>query len=180
MNIEQRNAMVISNLPLVRSAASRATSFGMDYDDRYSIGCATMIKAVETHFPDQSSFSTYFHRSFRNNLLSAVQRQRNPRSVVSMDATTTNGDDSEMTLHDVVAAVGESALDAVIIRESIREMKTALSKLSPIHRYVLRLRYLDNGGTTQRGVATILNKSNAWVARREREALNACRSMIAC
>lgn len=181
MNMEQRNATVVSNLHLVRSAARKTSSFRMGYEERYSIGCKAMIKAVATYLPGRSSFSHYFYHIYQNDLADAIRRDYNPTNTISMDAPLGYKDvDGDLTLHDVVTAACEDALDVVIKRETISELHSVLSKLPTSHRIVIGMRYLTDGGLSQPLVAKKLGRACSWVSRKEQEALRLCRQMMAC
>ena len=180
MHIRDRNALVEKNLGLVARAARRLNRFSMTYDERYSIGCEALIKSASKYDPSRSEFSTYFFWRFRNAMINEIQRDRNPPYMVSLDAPIQADGDEGMTLHDVIAAASEDALESITRRETRHDLKQAVARLPQPQRTVLSMRYLVDGGMPVRAVAEKLRKSNSWVVRREREALNSCRETLVC
>lgn len=180
--MSKREEMILDNLGLVYSAASKK-SWPLEYGDRFSIGCESLIKAVDTYDPTRgSSLSSHFYRHFNSDLVDANRRDHNPRNVVSFDAPLSRQDDSEekFTLHDVVAAENVSPLDAIVFKETSKRLWTAVGGLPPKWKDILMMRYIDNGGMSQRDVAKKIGKSKNWVLREERRALRCCRNVMEC
>lgn len=57
---DNRDEMIVSNIPLVHSIANRFRGRGAEYDDLYQAGCVGLIKAVDNFEEERGfSFSTY-------------------------------------------------------------------------------------------------------------------------
>lgn len=57
---DNRDEMIVSNIPLVHSIANRFRGRGVEYDDLYQAGCVGLIKAVDNFEEERGfSFSTY-------------------------------------------------------------------------------------------------------------------------
>lgn len=57
---QNREDMIVSNIPLVHSIANRFRGRGVEYDDLYQSGCVGLIKAVDNFDVSRGfSFSTY-------------------------------------------------------------------------------------------------------------------------
>ena len=57
---QNRDDMIVSNIPLVHSIANRFRGRGVEYDDLYQSGCVGLIKAVDKFDASRGfSFSTY-------------------------------------------------------------------------------------------------------------------------
>lgn len=57
---QNRDDMIVSNIPLVHSIANRFRGRGAEYDDLYQAGCVGLIKAVDNFDESRGfSFSTY-------------------------------------------------------------------------------------------------------------------------
>lgn len=57
---QNRDDMIVSNIPLVHSIANRFRGRGVEYDDLYQSGCVGLIKAVDKFDVSRGfSFSTY-------------------------------------------------------------------------------------------------------------------------
>lgn len=180
--MNKREEMIRDNLGLVYSAASKR-SWPPDFNDRVSLGCESLIYAVDTYDPSRgASFSSHFHRCLHSRLINHSMRDHNPRNVVSFDAPLPqNGDpDERLTLHDVVASNEMPLLDVVIAKETSKQLYTALDKLPPKWKNVLTMRYLNGGGMSQREVAKSIGKSKNWVLKEERRALACCRRAMEC
>lgn len=178
--MSKRENMIRDNLGLVYSAASKK-SWPLDFNERISIGYESLIKAIDTYDPTRgSSLSSHFYRHFHSDLIDTNRRDHNPRNVVSFDAPMTKKDDSEekFTLHDVVAADSVPPLDAVISKEISKQLWTAVAGLPPKWKDILMMRYVDNGGMSQRDVARKIGKSKSWVLKEERRALRCCRHVM--
>lgn len=57
---QNRDDMIVSNIPLVHSIANRFRGRGAEYDDLYQAGCVGLVKAVDNFDESRGfSFSTY-------------------------------------------------------------------------------------------------------------------------
>ncbi|MDD3021978.1 MAG: sigma-70 family RNA polymerase sigma factor [Alphaproteobacteria bacterium] len=180
--MNKREKTILDNLGLVYSAASKK-SWPLDFNERVSIGCESLIKAIDTYDPNRgSSLSSHFYRHFHSDLIDANKRNHNPRNMVSFDAPLSRTDDSEekFTLHDVVAADVKLPLDVVVSKETSKRLWTAVGGLPPKWKGILMMRYVDNGGMSQRDVARKIGKSKSWVLKEERRALCCCRRVMEC
>lgn len=175
-----RNMIIEHNLRLIPAAIKAYVDFVRDYDDRFSIGCEALIRAVDSYNPSLGNLSTYFSKCLKNRMVSEVKRDYNPKNVVSMDAPVHKSDEygDPLTGHDVIGNNFVSPLSKIIENESRTEMYKALESIPRKHRTFLEMRYLTDGGLSQRELAAKIGRPRSWVITEERRSLTQCRQTM--
>lgn len=176
-----RNALIETNLRLVKRSVASYAQYIPDPDERFSMGCEGLIRAVDTYDPSRgASLATHVYRCIRSRFLNENKANHNPRNMLSMDAPIPNREDegTPLTLHDIIPSTYMLTPDQITSKETLGELQSTLDALPPKWNSLLRLRFVENGGMSQREVAGRLHWSKSYVLAEERRALNRCRETL--
>lgn len=117
-----RDELILNNLGLVGSCASRFTGKGVDYDDLYSAGCVGLIKAADGFRQDLGfAFSTYavpsilgeIKRIFRDDGTIKISRslKEKARQLVKVKETFEKENGVEPTVNELSEIMGISPFE---------------------------------------------------------------------
>lgn len=154
-----RRQLVLRNLPLVVSIASKFVGLGLPLADLIQEGNLALLRAAKTFRPRKARFSTYATIRIRGDILRALSFSPTIR-------VPEEGDEADRpAVFSIAADEGEAievpdrphpGLPPFGLREALED---ALSSLSPRERYVIRARYLSTGEPTLAEVARPLRIS---------------------
>lgn len=195
-NVEERNALVLANLPLARWALRRRRGLArtrLDPDDAYQEACVGLLRAAERWNPARGAFSTVAYLSCRSRLHRAAQlatlvhlpeyqyypdqehgcvrfRQEVAQALAAVFSL------DRRTADNPALAGPDPALGALEDQEEHRYLRSRIVRLPLVCQVVLRLRFWD--GLTRPLVGCRLGLPQ-WVVRRlEQQALIALRSAL--
>ena len=146
---ENRDELIIQNMPLVTHIVKLYLNCGIEYDDLIQIGTIGLIKGIDKYDESKGyTLSTFCGTVIKNEILGNIRRQRNgPTFVISME-TPINSEDQNCT-------IGESIQDPIDYESDIidrlhtdqimRIVNEELSKLSERNQYIIRHRYCLDG-----------------------------------
>ena len=203
---QNRDDMIVSNIPLVHSIANRFRGRGVEYDDLYQSGCVGLIKAVDKFDVNRGfSFSTYavpvimgeIKRLFRDGGAIKVQslrekfKQKELREPTLSELSKLSGFSVEelseiLNVLTPIASLsasnedGEEMLD-IPVDESDElfdrlSVHQALKILDKTELMIVKYRFYD--GITQNETAKKLNISQAQVSRKEKQILLKLRNKL--
>lgn len=172
---DARNKLISHNLRLVAHIVKRYTN-SLEADDLLSVGTIGLIKAIDTfNYDKKVQLSTYAARCINNEILMLIRANKKHRNVVSLNSlTTSNEDDKELELKDVLSTDEEEVEDQVESNLLIQKIKRIIAtKLSTREQKVIKLRYgIDcERAFTQKEVASVLGISRSYISRIENKTL---------
>jgi len=172
---QAREKLISHNLRLVAHIVKRYTN-SLEADDLISVGTIGLIKAIDTFNYDKNvQLSTYAARCINNEILMLIRANKKHKNVVSLNnLTTSNDEDKELELKDVLASDEDDVEDQVESNLLIQKIKGVINtKLSEREKVVICLRYgIDcDRAYTQKEVADVLGISRSYISRIENKTL---------
>jgi RNA polymerase sigma factor (sigma-70 family) len=196
-NVDERNALVLANLPLARWALRRRRGLArtrLDPDDALQEAYLGLLLAAERWDPQRGALSTlvrvYGHhllcRAAERSLLvtlPAYQHYHSARPKAGFSGAVAQALAVVFSLHrhspageNPAFARPDPALHAIEDQEERRYLRRRIAELPLVHQVVLRLRFWD--GLTRPLAASRLGLSQLLVRRLERQALTALRRAL--
>lgn len=182
-----RAELIERNLLLVKLVVRRLASTGIEYDERFSLGCMGLIYAVDHHDAARAKLSTYIGRCAEGMILRELRHRRTKKRtgvVVSLDAPVASMRDSgrfgaEHTLGEVLPADGPQPIEQIETGEALRAMHAAVATLPEELQRYLEIRFGGDQKVPQVEAGKVFGWSQMTTSRRERAALEACRAAMA-
>lgn len=181
-DLEARNILIERNLRLVSHIMKKYYSQTSDQEDLISIGTIGLIKGIATFDPSKGArLATYAARCVENEILMHFRSQKKSAQDVSLsDYIETGNDGAALSLMDVISD-DRDLLEEVSLRESVRQLRTAIDQvLTPQERVVIIWRYGLDGNPPQRQheVAKRCGISRSYASRIEKRALQKLRAAL--
>ena len=179
-----RDELITRNLLLVKHVALGFANTGIEYEERFSLGCAGLIKAVDSHDASRGKLSTHICRCAQGEILHEVshrKRKKRTGTVVSLDAPVAAY--RRAGLGDALGAVlpskGPELIDLIELRDAVRAVHSAIADLPAPWRRYMEARFLSPDGVRrQRETARALGMKQANASRIEIKALAQCRAAL--
>lgn len=176
---KEKERMAEENMQLIHYVANMFRNTRIDYDELYGAAMFGFTKALNTFDKDNGAkFSTYAVNCMKNEIRFFLRKERrqseNSVSYNLVLSTDKNGNDFE--LYDILAneSIDAQELSEQVIRkENEVAVRKALSRLSPVERYIIRHRYGLDGAEikTQKQIANEINMSQANVSKIQKNCL---------
>lgn len=138
----------------------------LEYDDLFDIGVIGLIKADRSYDENKGiKFSTYATNCIKNEIITVLNEENKHLNVLSLNATI--DDDDTITLSDIIPDNDGINIYGLGLRANI-------DKLNDLERYCLISYYglYEHIKITQIDIAEKLNKSNTYVNRIIKRAIN--------
>ena len=181
-DLKAKESLIHHNLRLVAHIVKKYNQAD-EADDLISVGSLGLIKAINTFKTDAGTqFSTYAARCIENEILMLLRVNKKHKNSISIeDILSSNGEDNEITLMDIMFDEVNSVENAVEHSIVSHKLDKLLKKhLSDREYEIIVLRYGLNGkpALTQREVAKYLNISRSYISRLEKKALDSVKHLI--
>lgn len=159
---ETQRELVESNMGLAGMIAKKywvkATQYGMDYDDVFSVACLGLMRAARTYDPKLSRPSTYLTYGCET----AVQAELRKNISKSRSAYQTVSIENVLTAN-ALESMEPSPEEAILSNIAVAQIyKTVINKVSERDRQVLLMRIQ---GMTQYEIADAIGKTQGHVSR---------------
>lgn len=168
-----RQTLIEHNLRLVVYIAKRFENTGVGIEDLISIGTIGLIKAINTFKTDKNiKLATYASRCIENEILMYIRKNSGTRAEISIDEPlNTDWDGNELLLSDILGSEDDRISYEIEVLEERKNIRKAVSELSPREREIIELRYGMNGKRelTQKEVADKLGISQSYISRLEKK-----------
>ena len=174
-----RENLISHNLRLVAHIVKRYTN-SLEADDLLSVGTIGLVKAIDSFDYDKKvQLSTYAARCINNEILMLIRSNKKHKNVVSLNSlTSSNDEDKELELQDVIASDDEEIFAQVETNLTVQKVKNIIAtKLDEREQMVMKLRYgIDcDKSYTQKEIADKLGISRSYISRIENKALSVVR-----
>ena len=174
-----REKLISHNLRLVAHIVKRYTN-SLEADDLLSVGTIGLVKAIDSFDYDKKvQLSTYAARCINNEILMLIRSNKKHKNVVSLNSlTSSNDEDKELELQDVIASDDEEIFAQVETNLTVQKVKNIIAtKLDEREQMVMKLRYgIDcDKSYTQKEIADKLGISRSHISRIENKALSVVR-----
>ena len=174
-----REKLISHNLRLVAHIVKRYTN-SLEADDLLSVGTIGLVKAIDSFDYDKKvQLSTYAARCINNEILMLIRSNKKHKNVVSLNSlTSSNDEDKELELQDVIASDDEEIFAQVETNLTVQKVKNIIAtKLDEREQMVMKLRYgIDcDKSYTQKEIADKLGISRSYISRIENKALSVVR-----
>lgn len=174
-----RDKLISHNLRLVAHIVKRYTN-SLEADDLLSVGTIGLVKAIDSFDYDKKvQLSTYAARCINNEILMLIRSNKKHKNVVSLNSlTSSNDEDKELELQDVIASDDEEIFAQVETNLTVQKVKNIIAtKLDEREQMVMKLRYgIDcDKSYTQKEIADKLGISRSYISRIENKALSVVR-----
>lgn len=174
-----REKLISHNLRLVAHIVKKYTN-SLEADDLLSVGTIGLIKAIDSFdYEKKVKLSTYAARCVSNEILMLIRSNKKHKNVVSLSSlTSTNDEDKDLELQDVLASDDDEIFDQVERNITMQKIKRIIAtKLDEREQRVITLRYGIDGekAYTQKEVAEKLGISRSYISRIENKTLKVIR-----
>ena len=182
-----RDELIERNLLLVKHIALGLASTGIEYEERFSLGCVGLICAVDHYDASRGKLSTYVARCAKSQILMALRyRERKKRAggAVSLDTPVKSAGgngrpDVRRILGDVLPSKEPQPIERIEAEDERRAVRAAVAALPEQWRRFLEERYLSADGVKrQRAVADAQGLKQSNASRIEIAALARCRAAL--
>ena len=173
--------LINRNMRLVAHVIKKYQGTDYEMEDLLSVGMIGLIKAVNTFNLEKGSrLATYAAKCVENEILMLFRANKKYSKEVSIyDPIGTDKDGETVSLLDVLEVDGKEALDAVILKQDVKQLYDAYEQnLNDTEKTGIRLRYGLFGSKeyTQREIAGVLGISRSYVSRIEKKAIEKLRN----
>ncbi len=173
---EAKNKLIEHNMRLVAHVAKKYYNPEDDMEDMISIGTIGLLKAVDTYNPGKGSkLATYAARCIDNELLMYFRgKKKRARDISIYDPIGTDKEGNQIHLFDILEEDSVDVVEEMEHKKALGTLAEILPRvLSPREYQIISLRYglADDGGITQREVASRMGISRSYVSRIEKKAL---------
>ena len=174
-----REKLISHDLRLVAHIVKRYTN-SLEADDLLSVGTIGLVKAIDSFDYDKKvQLSTYAARCINNEILMLIRSNKKHKNVVSLNSlTSSNDEDKELELQDVIASDDEEIFAQVETNLTVQKVKNIIAtKRDEREQMVMKLRYgIDcDKSYTQKEIADKLGISRSYISRIENKALSVVR-----
>ena len=171
-----KEILIERNLRLVAYVVKKYQNVEEDMEDRISIGCIGLIKAVDTFDAGKGRLATYACRCIDNELLMLLRsKKKTSREVSLFEPIGQDKEGNEIHLVDVIEQEQADIVENMELAGNVRKLLTLLDEcLTPREKEVLVLRYGLGGQQeiTQSEIGERLGISRSYVSRIEKKAIS--------
>ena len=123
-----REKLISHNLRLVAHIVKRYTN-SLEADDLLSVGTIGLVKAIDSFDYDKKvQLSTYAARCINNEILMLIRSNKKHKNVVSLNSlTSSNDEDKELELQDVIASDDEEIFAQVETNLTVQKVKNIIA-----------------------------------------------------
>jgi RNA polymerase sporulation-specific sigma factor len=171
-----KRVLIERNLRLVVYIARRFENTGIHVEDLISIGTIGLIKAINTYRTDKNiKLATYASRCIENEILMFLRKNNGRKFEVSIDEPlSSDWDGNELLLSDILGTDPDSVLRPLEEDIDRQLLHTAISKLPPREREIIKMRFGLDGSQekTQKEVADSMGISQSYISRLEKKIIS--------
>ena len=159
----------------------------MGVEDLISIGTIGLIKAINTFNPKKNiKLATYASRCIENEILMYLRRNNKTKLEVSIDEPlNVDWDGNELLLSDILGTDEDVIYRDLEDEVEKKLLNTAISRLSPRERQIVKLRFGLSGEEgeegeemTQKEVADLMGISQSYISRLEKKIMKRLKKEI--
>jgi len=182
-----RTELIERNLLLVKHVARRYASTGIEYDERFSLGCVGLIYAVDHFCAERGArLSTYIGLCAGNSILREVRYRRmkmRAGGALPLDAPVASlrfsgRAGTEKALGDMLPSKELQPVEQIALSDEHRALHAAVAGLPPeLRRYTL-FRFFGAQRRSQKDAGAAFGWSQMTAHRRETAALGMCRAAL--
>ena len=173
-----KSQLIEHNLRLVVYIAKKFDNTSVGVEDLISIGTIGLIKAINTFNPKKNiKLATYASRCIENEILMYLRRNNKTKLEVSIDEPlNVDWDGNELLLSDILGTDEDVIYRDLEDEVEKKLLNTAISRLSPRERQIVKLRFGLSGEEgeegeemTQKEVADLMGISQSYISRLEKK-----------
>ena len=182
-----KSQLVEHNLRLVVYIAKKFDNTSVGVEDLISIGTIGLIKAINTFNPKKNiKLATYASRCIENEILMYLRRNNKTKLEVSIDEPlNVDWDGNELLLSDILGTDEDVIYRDLEDEVEKKLLNTAISRLSPRERQIVKLRFGLSGEEgeegeemTQKEVADLMGISQSYISRLEKKIMKRLKKEI--
>ena len=171
-----KQQLIEHNLRLVVYISRRFENTGVNLEDLISIGTIGLIKGIGTYRREKNiKLATYASRCIENEILMYIRKTANQKTEVSLDEPINmDYDGNELLLSDILGTDEDMVMRPLEDDVDLCLLRKAVSELPDREREIVRMRYGLEGyrELTQKEVAEIMNISQSYISRLEKNILH--------
>lgn len=173
-----KSKLIEHNLRLVMYIAKKFESKKLDLQDLVSVGSIGLIKAVDSYKLDKNiKLATYASRCIENEILMYLRKVNKTINDVSLDdSLQSNEDGTSLSLGEMIPD-DYSVYEEVELKDQKTYLLQVVENLNNREKVIISMRYGLNGYNelTQKEVADIMNISQSYISRLEKNILKKLR-----
>ena len=182
-----KSQLIEHNLRLVVYIAKKFDNTSVGVEDLISIGTIGLIKAINTFNPKKNiKLATYASRCIENEILMYLRRNNKTKLEVSIDEPlNVDWDGNELLLSDILGTDEDVIYRGLEDEVEKKLLNTAISRLSPRERQIVKLRFGLSGEEgeegeemTQKEVADLMGISQSYISRLEKKIMKRLKKEI--
>ena len=182
-----KSQLIEHNLRLVVYIAKKFDNTSVGVEDLISIGTIGLIKAINTFNPKKNiKLATYASRCIENEILMYLRRNNKTKLEVSIDEPlNVDWDGNELLLSDILGTDEDVIYRDLEDEVEKKLLNTAISRLSPRERQIVKLRFGLSGEEgeegeemTQKEVADLMGISQSYISRLEKKIMKRLKKEI--
>ena len=182
-----KSQLIEHNLRLVVYIAKKFDNTSVGVEDLISIGTIGLIKAINTFNPKKNiKLATYASRCIENEILMYLRRNNKTKLEVSIDEPLNiDWDGNELLLSDILGTDEDVIYRDLEDEVEKKLLNTAISRLSPRERQIVKLRFGLSGEEgeegeemTQKEVADLMGISQSYISRLEKKIMKRLKKEI--
>ena len=182
-----KSQLIEHNLRLVVYIAKKFDNTSVGVEDLISIGTIGLIKAINTFNPKKNiKLATYASRCIENEILMYLRRNNKTKLEVSIDEPlNVDWDGNELLLSDILGTDEDVIYRDLEDEVEKKLLNTAISRLSPRERQIVKLRFGLSGEEgeegeemTQKEVADLMGISQSYIPRLEKKIMKRLKKEI--
>lgn len=184
--LKLRRILVKRNVKLAFNIANKFKNLSIDYEDIVSIAIIGLIKAANKFDPKKNNkFATFASVCMSNEICMRIRKEKKEgssryNSISLQNTISKSKDDNEkLTLEDILAIDEEELFSQVEDNINREKLMSMINKLDKRDREIIILRFglADFKPKTQIEIAHLLNISQSYVSRLEKEIIGKLRLM---
>ena len=182
-----KSQLIEHNLRLVVYIAKKFDNTSVGVEDLISIGTIGLIKAINTFNPKKNiKLATYASRCIENEILMYLRRNNKTKLEVSIDEPlNVDWDGNELLLSDILGTDEDVIYRDLEDEVEKKLLNTAISRLSPRERQIVKLRFGLSGEEgeegeemTQKEVADLMGIPQSYISRLEKKIMKRLKKEI--
>ena len=179
-----RNTLIEHNLRLVRQVATKYSNVVPDADDRFSIGCFALVKAVNSYNSLLNvNISTYItsciHKQFITEYKKNNRKKRRVGDIMSLDTYVHDRSTGEpLSMYEAVPSTVDDPLAELLHKEQRGKVAAAVQGLTESQRDIIQSRYMSDPRVKQSELAKKYGMTQAWVSLEEKRGVRACKNSL--
>lgn len=179
-----RATLIERNLRLVAYIANKFKNPNIEREDLISIGTIGLIKAVSTFNANKGiKLATYASRCIENEILIYMRKNNRIKTKCEMsidEPISTDSNGNELYISDIIGTSNDIIFETIEEKINKKILIDALAKLNDRDKKIIELRFIKNGGMTQRELSSIMGITQSYISRLEHSIIDELKYYIKC